>query len=353
MKKLLIVCACVLLAACQPKTPEGVIVLTYGSPYSPMHPFSRADVAWMKWIEEQSGGTLRVKPYWSGALLSSEHAITELRHGVADVGLITPIYARGGAHLIRAQAGYYVGTTTFDQQVAMYRCMEAAEPQFAKELRGLKVLAVQGGNLPMIISRDREVKTLDDLRGLRLRAPSELLAVLEHLGADPVDMPMRDVYPALAKGVIDGVVAPMDTFRSLHFAEVTRYALKIAIPRGAYAGRAMNARRFESLSPEHQRIIEASIAVWEEALEREIGAAEELGERTANERGIVIHSVDPQDQARFDEIYSRDAEARARSLSRYGIDGLVSFRVARAYAERLASSPMPECPASETNQEVQ
>jgi TRAP-type C4-dicarboxylate transport system substrate-binding protein len=353
MKKILIVCACLFAAACRAPMPPDVVVLTYGSPYSPLHPFSRADIAWMKWVEEQSGGTLRIKPYWSGALLSSEHAITELRHGVADVGLITPIYARGGAHLIRAQAGFYVGTKTFDQQVALYRCIEAAEPQFAKELHGLKVLAVQGGNLPMLITRDRAVKSLDDLRGLRLRAPSELLAVLKHLGADPVDMPMRDVYSALAKGVIDGVVAPMDTFRSLHFAEVTRFATTIAIPRGAYAGRAMQARRFESLSSEHQRIIEASIAVWEEALKREIGAAEELGEQAAKARGIEIHSIDPADQARFDEIYSRDAEARARSLTRYGIDGLVSYRVARAYAERLADSPTPTCPVSATEREVQ
>lgn len=353
MKKFFIVCACLLIAACQAPPPSGVTVLTYGSPYAPSHPFSRADIAWMKWVEEQSGGTLRIQPYWSGALLSSEHGITELRHGVADIGLITPIYARGGTHLIRAQSGFYTGTTTFDQQVALYRCLEAAEPQFAKELRGLKVLAVQGGNLPMIITRDRAVETLEDLRGLRLRAPSELLAVLKHFGADPVDMPMRDVYSALAKGVIDGVIAPMDTFRSLHFAEVTRYGAKIAIPRGAYAGRAMQAKRFESLSPEHQRILEASIAVWEEALKREIGAADHLGEQTALARGIVFTSIDPADQARFDEVYARDGEARARSLARYGIDGLKSFRVARAFAERLASSPNPECPAAETSQEVQ
>ena len=36
-------------------------------------------------------------------------------------------------------------------------------------------------------------------------------------------MPMGEVYSALAKGVIDGVVAPADTLRSLHFAEVAHY----------------------------------------------------------------------------------------------------------------------------------
>ena len=36
-------------------------------------------------------------------------------------------------------------------------------------------------------------------------------------------MPMGEVYSALAKGVIDGVIAPADTFKSLHFAEVAHY----------------------------------------------------------------------------------------------------------------------------------
>jgi len=343
VRSIALACLLMLLAACSAQTPADVTVLSYGSPYSPGHPFSRADIAWMKWVEERSGGTLRVQPHWSGSLLSSEHAMTELRHGVADIGLITPIYARGGTHLIRAQSGFYGGAKTFDQQVAMYRCLAAGEPQFARELHGLKVLAVQGGNLPVIITRERAVKSLSDLQGLRLRAPSELLAVLEHFGADPVDMPMRDVYPALAKGVLDGVVAPMDTFKSLHFAEVTRFVTRIAIPRGAYAGRAMGERRWEALSDEHKRILEEGIAVWEDALEREITASDRVGEQTARDSGIVFNDVSPEDQQAFAEVYARDGEARARGLTRYGIDGLATFRRARAFAASLGSAS-PACP---------
>lgn len=339
------------LAACSPQSPDGVTSLSFGSPYAPSHPFSRADIIWMRWVETESGGTLRIRPYWSGSLLSSEHAMEELRHGVADIGLITPIYARGGTHLIRAQSGFYGGATTFAQQVAMYRCMERANPQFARELHGLKVLAVQGGNLPVIITRDRAVKSLSDLHGLRLRAPSELLAVLEHLGADPVDMPMRDVYSALAKGVLDGVVAPMDTFKSLHFAEVAHYVTTLAIPRGAYAGRAMDERRWDALSDAHRQLLERSISVWEAALDRETLAANTVGEQAAHDEGVVFNDLSDADQKTFDAIYARDGEARASALQRYGIDGLSSFRLARAAAASLAQSPTVACPSSASKQE--
>jgi TRAP-type C4-dicarboxylate transport system substrate-binding protein len=297
----------------------------------------------MKWVEAQSGGQLRIQPYWAGSLLSSEQSLTELRHGVADIGLITPIYSRGGAQLIRAQAGFYGGARTFAQQTALYRCLAEADDEFDRELSGLKVLAIQGGNLPGIVTRERPLRTLADLHGLRLRAPSELLTVLEHLGADPVDMPMGDVYSALAKGVIDGVVAPADTLKSLHFAEVAHYFNTIEIPRGAYPSRAMSERRWAQLTPSQRQVLEASIPVWEEALADEVGAANDAGELEGRKSGVAFSAMPLADQKRFEAVYERDSEQRARELQRVGIDGLAPFHRARAIAAGIAAEGRVDC----------
>lgn len=317
-------------AACARELPSGVTELVYATPYGPGHPFSRADQAWMAFVEEHSGGTLRIRPSWSGALLSADQSMTELRHRIADVGLITPIYSRGGAHLIRIQSGFYSGVTTFGAQTALYRCMEASSPQFAAELDGLKVLAVQGGSLPGIVTRSRAVTSLEDLRGMRLRAPTELLSVLDDLGADPVNMPMGEVYSALAKGVLDGVVAPADTFRALHFTEVADYFTTLAIPRGAYPARAMSRRRWNELSPAHREVLEAGIAVWEAALAREIEDALTAGFEFALDEGIEILPIGNDDQRAFDDLYLAHAERNAAELAEFGIDGLSVFRIARA-----------------------
>jgi TRAP-type C4-dicarboxylate transport system substrate-binding protein len=339
----LLLCVVGLSACAREAIPPAVTVLTYASPYSPQHPFSRADITWIKWIETQSGGTIRIMPYWSGALLSSEQSLTELRHGIADIGLITPIYSRGGTQLIRVQAGFYLGTSTYAQQTSLYRCLQAAEPEFDRELHGLKVLAVQGGNLPGIVTRERPVRTLGDLRGLRLRAPSELLGLLEDLGADPVDMPMGEVYSALAKGVLDGVVAPADTLRSLHFAEVAHYFNTIRVPRGAYASRAMGEARWNQLTPAQHALLERGIVVWEHALATEIEAAEHAGERAGHEEGVRFFDISQADQLRFDDIYERVAERHAHGLARYGIDAMASFRRARAIANGLRASGEIQC----------
>jgi len=329
-----------LVAACARPLPEGTTELVYASPYSPSHPFSRADLRWIEHVERESGGSLRIRPVWSGGLLSSEMSMEELRHGVADIGLITPIYVRGGTHLIRMQSGFYSGADSIEAQVDLYRCLERQTPQIGEELRGLKVLAVQGGLIPGVVTRSKPVRTLGDLKGMRLRAPTELLRVLERLGADPVNMPMGEVYSAMAKGVIDGVVAPPDTFAALHFAEIAHHYAELAVPRGAYPARAMNLAVWERLTPEQQRVLESGIPVWEAALAQENRAAAERGLAEARARNISFTQVSAEDQERFDRLYLEDAERNARALERFGIDGLATFRLAR---ESIPARDRVEC----------
>lgn len=334
-----------LLGACAP-TPvaEGATVLTYASPYPPGHPFSRADLRWMAHVEQASGGRLRIQPYWAGSLLSSDQSMAEIRHGVADIGLITPIYTRGGAHAQRAQAGFYGGVQSMAEQIAVYQCLAARFPALGDELHGLRVLAVQPGNFPGILTRSVAVRSLADLKGLRLRAPAENLEVLRALGADPVDMPMADVYSALAKGVIDGVVAPADTLRSLHFAEVAHHFTTLRVSRGSYPARAMSARRWQGLPLADQRLLAASERQWEAALIDEIDKAEQAGIAFGKDHGVTFLPMPAADQRRFDALYNRNAARIARALTRFGSDGTPIFAEAqRLIAATARGNPLPTC----------
>jgi TRAP-type C4-dicarboxylate transport system substrate-binding protein len=328
---------------CVASAQEHTRILTYASPYSPNHPFSRADKTWIQWVEEQSGGGLKINALWSGALISSEQSMLEIRHDVADIGLITPIYARGGAHLLRVQTGFYGGAETFEQQVALYRCLAQASPQYARELEGLKILAVQGGMLPGVLTRGIPVRSLADLKGLRIRVPTELLRVMRDLGADAVSMPMSDVYSALAKGVLDGVVAPADTLKSLHFGEVASYFTRLKVPRGAYPARAMGLRCWRSLSDANRAVLEAAIPVWEAAMAEEISAAETAGEAEGRRLGIDFIDIAPGEQKRFDALYETEGERNARDLSRFGIDGISVFDRARHIARGIERTGKVKC----------
>jgi TRAP-type C4-dicarboxylate transport system substrate-binding protein len=296
------------------RQPDRVYTLRYATPYPPQHPFSRADQRWIDHVQATSHGALHIDTFWSGMLTSSDQSVLELKHGVADVAAIQPIYERGGAHVLRTQTGFYAGARSFGEQVSVYKCLAERFPAFGGELSGLTVLAVQGGNLPGIATRDARIRSLSDLTGLRLRAPSELMELLKSLGADPVNMPMGDVYASLARGVIDGVVAPLDALRSLHLAEVARNFTRMAIPRGAYPARAIRNASLERLPAPLQILVRDSSAVWEAALAHELTQAEAAGLRYATEHNIAVSDLPDSDRAAFHQAYNQAARARARSL---------------------------------------
>ena len=318
-------------------TGPAPIVLRYASPYSSMHPFSRADARWIAHVQAASHGRLQIAPHWSGALLSCDHSLIELRHGVADVAVISPIYARGGAHALRTQAGFYAGASSFESQVAVYKCLAREFEALRAELRGMEVLAVQGGNLPGIVTRNRPVPDVAALSGLRLRAPAELIEVLKMLGADPVNMPMSDVYSALSKGVIDGVVVAPDALRALHLAEVGRYFATLAIPRGGYPARAISARAMGRLPPDLQALLRASSSAWEAALSDELKRALTTGEHYGRERGVQFVTWAAAEQQRFEAAYNAAAQRSARLLAARGVDGPAMFARAQLWTQRLRS----------------
>jgi len=332
-----ILCFPLVLAACRQASP-GEFLLTYASPYPPGHPFSLADRKWMDTVTPESGGQLRIKPYWSGSLITSDMSMLETRHDVANIALITPIYARGGAHLLKTQAGFYGGVQNIDDQVAVYRCLAEEYPEFNAELEGLVVLAVQGGNFPGVLTREKPIETLEDFRGLRLRVQTEATEVLRRLGADPVNMPMGEVYSALAKGVIDGVVAPADTLRSLHFSDIAKHFTTIRFSRGAYPARAMSLVTWNRLPADLQSLLRNAAGTWESALRDELLKAEAGGIAYGRENGIVFHEFPPDQQRRFDTLFNEVALDEARQLKSLGIDAVPVFETAQALI--AAGSPI-------------
>lgn len=314
---------------------DAVYHLTYASLYSPMHPFSRADQRWIEHIERETQGRLSIRPYWGGSVLSSEQNVLELKHSVVDVGMITPIYTRGGVPTIRAQGSFYSGVRSIADQVTSFSCLMRIEPVFEQELAGVRVLAVQGGNFPGVLTRSRPIRTVADFAGMRLRAPNEYFATLRRLRADPVNLPMNEVYSALAKGVIDGVVAPADTLRSMHFAEVGSYFTNARFSRGAYPARAISESSWDKLPPDLQAALERSRPMWQAALSEEIGNAQQAGFRFAAEHEVEVIDFTPEQQALLDREFAAGAQEVAADLLKLGIPGPAILAQAQALITEL------------------
>ena len=109
----------------------------------------------------------------------------------------------------------------------------------------------------VLIMRDKPVRNLPDIAGLKIRVPSSSAAsVIESYGATPVLMPANKVYTAISTGVIDGVLMGSPALISFKLIETAKYVVTNLpeIPTAIYL--AANAEAYNELSPDERRILD-------------------------------------------------------------------------------------------------
>jgi len=124
------------------------------------------------------------------------------------------------------------------------------DPYLLPDFEGTKVIALWGAEDAGWMSRSAAFRSLDDLKGKRMRAASAPQAKqLEVLGAVPVAMPITQVYQNLERGVVDGAMLPFSTIPDFRLGEVAK-AITIT---GPLFGRSsflisLNKKKYDSLS---------------------------------------------------------------------------------------------------------
>jgi C4-dicarboxylate-binding protein DctP len=76
------------------------------------------------------------------------------------------------------------------------------------EPRGMKVLAIMRGADTIVIFKNRQVRSPDDMKGLKIRVagPGVYQDIVRSLGAAPVVFPAIEMGAALARGAMDGII---------------------------------------------------------------------------------------------------------------------------------------------------
>jgi len=95
---------------------------------------------------------------------------------------------------------------------------------FTTEYRRVQLVSLWPNTPNLLLTRDKAVHGLDDIRGLKIRVPSRNSGLLvQAWGAAPVSMPVTDLYNALQTGVIDGALIDASALTSFKLAEVINH----------------------------------------------------------------------------------------------------------------------------------
>ena len=154
-------------------------------------------------LAERSGGRLTATEYMGGALGSTPRRYYSMvLDGVADIVVTLPGYT--AAVFPRTTLSAYPGVCESGTgcTAALRRALPVLEEEYAA-----RILAIWSAPPPVLLTRDRPVRRLEDFEGLKLRVSSRHeVPFVEALGASAVMQPVSDLQQSLHTGVIDGVV---------------------------------------------------------------------------------------------------------------------------------------------------
>jgi TRAP-type mannitol/chloroaromatic compound transport system substrate-binding protein len=159
-------------------------------------------VLWKENVEKMSGGRLVIDLHDAGEIAPPTKVYDAVRDGILDFGLNTPAWQKG-----RYPAGdlFYTlpaGILEFNDLIIwMYG---GGGKELQQEMYGNEIIVFPLGlTPPEEIWSKRPIKTLADVKGLKIRAAGLSMDLWEKLGASVVLLPGGEVLPSLQRGLID------------------------------------------------------------------------------------------------------------------------------------------------------
>jgi TRAP-type mannitol/chloroaromatic compound transport system substrate-binding protein len=173
---------------------------------------------------DMSGGRLNITVYGGGELVPALQAFDAVRQGAAEVGSGAAYYWAGKLPAAQFFAGFPFGLNA--QQMNAW-LLSGGGLQLWRELyAGVGLVPFVGGNTGVQMGGwfNRQINSVADFRGLKMRMPGLGGRVLERLGGTPVLLPGGEIYTGLERGILDATewVGPYHDY-VMGFHEIAKY----------------------------------------------------------------------------------------------------------------------------------
>lgn len=287
--------------------------------YSDGHPLTDTLENYFKTeLESRSGGRLLVELYPNSTLATEEQIYEGLRNNTYEMGIVGTIFQDRIPSVATFQLPFLF--TDFDQaRTALY------EKEYGQQLIGdvASLGFTVSGIVPdgfRVMTLNRKVESLADLKGLKLRMPNlEVMVNIGNcLGCAVTPMAMTEVFSALEQRVIDGQENPPSTIRTQGWYEIQDY-LMVSNHVFTCLFLCVNSNFYNGLDSELQGILddviaETSAKIWDSAKEQ---AQEDLDFMSQEGGTEVYYPSDAFKQemiaataSMYDDMYGRCPEVK-------------------------------------------
>ncbi len=290
-------------------------------------------VPWCDRIAKDSGNRLKCQIYPAMQLGGAPpQLIDQAKDGVADIVWTLPGYTAGRFPLMEV---FELPFMSASAEATSQAAWEYFDTHARKEFPGIHMLVVNVHDNGFVHARERQVKTMADFKGLKVRAPTrQTNKLLGALGATPVAMPLPALADALSKGVVDGYLLPWEVIPSIKAHELTKYHSETdPKARALYTAvftLAMNQAKYDSLPPDLRKVIDAnSGAAAAKAFGRQWDASAPPARKMAVDRGNTFYVIPASELANWEKATANLDDDWVKDVTAKGNDGKMLLQTAR------------------------
>jgi len=197
------------------------IKLKFANYFPVIHKNTAFGQAFCDEIKKRTNGRVEITYYPGGTLLTAPKMAVGVSTGIADIGMAHCGYSRGRFPVMEimelpiGSPSAYISTHVANDFYDKFK---------PKEWSAYYPLMFSTSPPAVLHTVNKQVRTLDELKGLKIRGTGRIGDLVKALGATPMPIEMVDLYESLRRNVIDGNFGPMEQLKGFKIGEIIKYA---------------------------------------------------------------------------------------------------------------------------------
>ncbi len=281
----------------------------------------------MEWfadeVKSRSNDDLEIEFFWGGSLLGGRDTLGGVASGVADMGTVVGFFTPQELQL------YNIGDLPLesDPSVGLHAMFDLSHGEAISEemdKAGVRYVTNYTTGPVQLICKE-PVKSLDDLKGLRIRGSGPYGETLKRLGAEVTSMSQADVYQALDSGLLDcnqNYYYAMQAYRQF---EVAQHVFGMDWGQNMSFGIVMNPASYDALSDENKKVLDEVSAEFVDHLAEAMQASDESAREAMvngiDGKSITVTEISDEDRKRLAEASQPSIDEWVKRVSESGADG--------------------------------
>jgi TRAP-type C4-dicarboxylate transport system substrate-binding protein len=318
----------VLLAASSMTYAAEPIKLTFSQYFPVTHKNAVLTGQFCEEIKKRTNGRVEIVHYAGGTLTTAPKVMDGVITGISDLGFSSLNY----------NPGRYPVTDTTDLPLGRPNGWVASQVSDdfyrkfkPKEWDKVHVLYLTATGPNVIQTVSKPVKTLADLKGVKLRGVGKMGETLKALGAATVPLEMVDLYESLRRGVIEGCMMPVEVLKGWKLGELEKYVTAswmVGNTNTFYV--VMNAEKWNKLPADLKKIFDEVAAEFKEKHALAWNESDTEAIQLFKQQGGQITALDEAEAARWkkavepviDEYKKASVSAGFKAAE---VDGWISY----------------------------